>query len=340
MDDVNNFLSKLLFFCIFLYKKNKKKIGYGITSGLISTKTQRRQTSKLLTNIVKSQNIISIMSTNSKNMHGYSDYSGPSQSIQPLKRSENLIDETNKKSLDSPSSDADADSDETEEEENDFFNVGFWMEGDSLAPPCGAAIHTIHEMLKLAGCSEKDVVWDLGCGDGRICLEAFVHFKVQHAVGVEIEDDLVDRFQFLIDNLKNASSGDENEIGGKRTIQVVHQDLLKVLDSISDSDSNDQEKLSSSSSISDLPKPSILFLYLLPESIEKIQPKLEQFWKREKDRGGIPELKIVCNTWGLKGDHIQPMKTIEVAVEGENEYATIHLFTRDSLIVASTVEES
>lgn len=33
MDDVNNFLSKLLFFCIFLYKKNKKKIGYGITSG-------------------------------------------------------------------------------------------------------------------------------------------------------------------------------------------------------------------------------------------------------------------------------------------------------------------
>ncbi|CAN0550622.1 unnamed protein product, partial [Ectocarpus sp. 12 AP-2014] len=46
------------------------------------------------------------------------------------------------------------------------------MEGDSLAPPCQADMDVVRAIVDFAGVTADDVLYDLGCGDGRICIEA------------------------------------------------------------------------------------------------------------------------------------------------------------------------
>ena len=36
-----------------------------------------------------------------------------------------------------------------------------WMEGDSLAPPCGCAVSVIHDMLEFASVHHDDVIYDV-----------------------------------------------------------------------------------------------------------------------------------------------------------------------------------
>ncbi|MCC6011260.1 MAG: methyltransferase domain-containing protein [Desulfurococcaceae archaeon] len=43
----------------------------------------------------------------------------------------------------------------------------------------------VRAMLKLANASPEDVVYDLGCGDGRIVLIAAKEFSVKKAIGIE-----------------------------------------------------------------------------------------------------------------------------------------------------------
>ena len=59
------------------------------------------------------------------------------------------------------------------EDDDNPLQVGFWMEGDSMAPPCGTSVSTIHSILQFLQLHGDDVLYDLGCGDGRICLEAW-----------------------------------------------------------------------------------------------------------------------------------------------------------------------
>ena len=44
-------------------------------------------------------------------------------------------------------------------------------------------------MLKLAGVTKKDVVYDLGCGDGRIVITAVDRFKAKRSVGVDLDPE-------------------------------------------------------------------------------------------------------------------------------------------------------
>ena len=45
----------------------------------------------------------------------------------------------------------------------------------------------VQEMLKVARVGPKDIVYDLGCGDGRIVITAVKEFKAQRGVGVDID---------------------------------------------------------------------------------------------------------------------------------------------------------
>ena len=177
------------------------------------------------------------------NMYGYNDYNGP---LHPTE------------------------SKEDSDEELDPLRVGQWMEGDSLAPPLGSNLSTIHEILQLGNISSNDTLYDLGCGDGRVCLEAYVKYECKHCIGIEIEDDLVDRFNALKQSIK---------IDPNREIKVIHSDICNILDKLVNSN--------------ELPIPTIIYIYLLPAAIERIQPNLEILLRKN--------VRIVCNTWGLKG---------------------------------------
>lgn len=127
----------------------------------------------------------------------------------------------------------------SDEEETNIFNH-FWMEGDSLAPPCQADIDVIKCIVAMANPDEKSVLFDLGCGDGRICILAS-QITGCKSVGCEIEEKLF---------LKFLSKIDQSGICAKVT--AVHGDLRDI----------------------DLSTASIITLYLLPESVEMIKNKL------------------------------------------------------------------
>ena len=53
-------------------------------------------------------------------------------------------------------------------------------------------------MLELADVSPNDVVYDLGCGDGRILITAVKAFNAQRAVGYELRTDIYKGAQWKI----------------------------------------------------------------------------------------------------------------------------------------------
>ncbi len=59
-------------------------------------------------------------------------------------------------------------------------------EGPSLAPFVPTPQDVVERMLQLAGVTARDVVYDLGCGDGRIVVTAAEKF---HARGVGVDID-------------------------------------------------------------------------------------------------------------------------------------------------------
>eukprot|EP00607_Mallomonas_marina_P006849 CAMPEP_0182427634 /NCGR_PEP_ID=MMETSP1167-20130531/18931_1 /TAXON_ID=2988 /ORGANISM="Mallomonas Sp, Strain CCMP3275" /LENGTH=180 /DNA_ID=CAMNT_0024610007 /DNA_START=33 /DNA_END=575 /DNA_ORIENTATION=+ len=127
------------------------------------------------------------------------------------------------------------------ETESDPFS-NFWMEGDSLAPPCQADMNVVDSILKFAQLDSSSVLYDLGCGDGRICVEATRKFGCK-CCGVEIEEKLIEEFKRSVEifNLH------EN-------ITIIHGDLLQV----------------------DFSSASVIVIYLLPEAIELLKSKLHE----------------------------------------------------------------
>lgn len=148
-----------------------------------------------------------------------------------------------------------------EEEEGDLNPLdNFWLEGDSLAPPCQAELDVVQSILDLAApyVQQHHTFYDLGCGDGRICTEATRRFGC-NSVGCEIEPHLIEKFKANVAML-----------GLQEKVQVVQGDLCEL----------------------DLQAVGVISIYLLPESVEKIKDKLMDAMQR----GSV----LIFNTWGLK----------------------------------------
>lgn len=171
-----------------------------------------------------------------------------------------------------------------DEEETPFS----WLEGDSLAPPCQSELGVVHDILNLANAHRSigpnDILFDLGCGDGRICIEAARRFGCK-AVGCELEDFLVTKFRRNI-----------QKFGLEGEVEVMSGDLRSA----------------------DISRATIIFCYLLPESIIEITPMLESVIKK----GAL----LVCNTWGPKS-----WKCIKYASSGPTENVNLFLYSLDSI---------
>ena len=100
----------------------------------------------------------------------------------------------------------------------------------------------VDEMLKLAGVGEKDVVYDLGCGDGRIVVTAVRKLKAKKGVGFELSPA---RVKLSRENAVKAGVADR--------VEIREADVLKI---------------------TDVSEASVIALYLLPEINEKIKPML------------------------------------------------------------------
>jgi hypothetical protein len=98
----------------------------------------------------------------------------------------------------------------------------------------------VDEMLKMAGVTAKDFVIDLGSGDGRMIITAARSFNAS-GVGVDIDTKLVD-----LSNKQAQADG----VGGRA--KFIEQDMFKA----------------------DISKATVVTLYVLPDFMEKLRPKL------------------------------------------------------------------
>jgi hypothetical protein len=98
----------------------------------------------------------------------------------------------------------------------------------------------VDEMLKLANVTAKDFVVDLGSGDGRMIISAAKTFKAS-GLGVDIDPKLVE-----LSNKEAKAQG----VGDR--VAFIEQDMFKA----------------------DLSKATVVTLYVLPDFMEKLRPKL------------------------------------------------------------------
>ncbi len=111
-----------------------------------------------------------------------------------------------------------------------------------LAPYVPTPLAVVDKMLELAELSSDDVIYDLGCGDGRIVISAASKYGVR-GVGIDI---VPERIKESKENAKKA--GVENKV------EFILDDVLKV----------------------DISEATVVTLYLLPESNALLRPKLEK----------------------------------------------------------------
>ena len=100
----------------------------------------------------------------------------------------------------------------------------------------------VDEMLRVAGTGPQDIVYDLGCGDGRIPIAAAQKYGAR-GVGIDIDPD---RIQEANENARAAQVTDR--------VQFKIQDLFEA----------------------DIREATVVTLYLLPEVNRRLKPKLKK----------------------------------------------------------------
>lgn len=116
---------------------------------------------------------------------------------------------------------------------------------DTLAPSFPTPQSVVDQMLTIAQVKSGEVVYDLGCGDGRIVIAAAQKFKA-HAVGIEIRRDIFESTQ-----AKVAAMGLSDQV------KIVQGNALRY----------------------DLSPADVVTLYLLTSSNERLKPVLLKYLK-------------------------------------------------------------
>jgi len=114
-----------------------------------------------------------------------------------------------------------------------------------LAPYVNSPARVVDRMLDLASIRPGETVYDLGCGDGRILIEAVQKFKAK-AIGIEISPKIVAEAR---SHIKKAGVADR--------AQVIQGDLLET----------------------DLTGADVVTIYLATSLNEELRPRLEKFLK-------------------------------------------------------------
>jgi len=119
----------------------------------------------------------------------------------------------------------------------------------------------VAKMLEVASVTDKDVVYDLGCGDGRIVIEAAKKYKCK-AVGFDLDPERIKECEAARAKIE------DKEV--QKLITFEKKDLFDV----------------------DLSQATVVMLYLLPDLNERLIPQLKKLPKGAR---------IVSHAFPIKG---------------------------------------
>jgi len=110
-----------------------------------------------------------------------------------------------------------------------------------IAPFVATPLPVVKQMLALAEIKAGEIIYDLGCGDGRVVIMAAQDFGAR-GIGVEMREDLAKQ-----------AMGKVSELGLDGRVKIVHGDMFKL----------------------DLSQADVITLYLTTSANDKVKPKLE-----------------------------------------------------------------
>ena len=110
-----------------------------------------------------------------------------------------------------------------------------------LAPYVATDYEVVEKMLEMSDVGDGDIVYDLGCGDGRIVIQAAEKFGAR-GVGIDIVAERIEE-----------SKRNSRASGVEHLVEFVQQDVMKA----------------------DFSEATVVTLYLLPESNAGLRPILE-----------------------------------------------------------------
>lgn len=116
---------------------------------------------------------------------------------------------------------------------------------NKLAPYVASPAKVVDVMLELANIRPGETVYDLGCGDGRILIEAAQKYQAK-AVGIEISPKIADEARVKV-----------KKAGLAQKVQVIQGDLLQA----------------------DLSGADVVTIYLATSLNEELRPRMEKFLK-------------------------------------------------------------
>lgn len=120
-----------------------------------------------------------------------------------------------------------------------------FKDAESLAPFVPTPMEVVENMLELAEVKKTDVVYDLGCGDGRIVVTAAEKYGAR-GVGVDYNIERINEARELAEEKKV-----------EHLVKIIYQDVMKV----------------------DFSEATVVTLYLLESSNVLLQPNLEKYLK-------------------------------------------------------------
>lgn len=136
------------------------------------------------------------------------------------------------------------------------------------APPLWTPKRAVKRMLELAQVGPKDLVYDLGSGDGRLIIMADKEFKAQ-AVGFELSP-----FLFLISQIKRV-------LAGAQKTKILFKDFYRQ----------------------DLGQANILCCFLTPQTMPRLQKKL-----KSNAKPGTKLISYAFEAKGWKPERIEKLK--------------------------------
>lgn len=151
----------------------------------------------------------------------------------------------------------------------------------------------VDEMLKMAGVTAKDFVVDLGSGDGRMIITAAQKYNA-NGLGVDIDPKLV---ELATRNARNEAVSDR--------AKFVEQDMFKA----------------------DISKATVITLYVLPDFMEKLRPKLLRELK--------PGTRIVAHDYYMSDwypDRQAELNVPEKKAANGTEKAYLYLWTVPAVV--------
>jgi len=137
----------------------------------------------------------------------------------------------------------DVDSDDLTRPIGRNFSISWGDTPSSVAPYVPSPLNIVKKMLELAGAGEDDVVYDLGCGDGRILFTSVEDFNVRKAVGYELNPSMCGTIREKI-----------SDKGLEKRIEVVNSNFF----------------------LADLSPASLITIYLTTSGNTKLKPKFEK----------------------------------------------------------------